>query len=202
MVEAALGENTPVVPARNKATQLGQRFARDNGGEGGGQTVAAWRWMHGEENNGQPTREIEIETTLRDKNGERLRSTSRLVVEVHPVAAIRVWWSLWSKRKKGEVAPVEEELLGELMDIVVELFEEVGEIYGCVIELCYVVQSCVLVVVEYGLRAKLFVLDVRYTNVFTPKSLRRREIGPLVTRSGRLEAPYLEKQVCEVRYRG
>ncbi|KOM25069.1 hypothetical protein LR48_Vigan48s000200 [Vigna angularis] len=54
MAEAALGENTPAVCERNRATQLGQRFAGDNGGEGGEGTVAARRWMHGEDDKGHP----------------------------------------------------------------------------------------------------------------------------------------------------
>ncbi|KOM50172.1 hypothetical protein LR48_Vigan08g099900 [Vigna angularis] len=52
MAEATLGENTPTVRERNRATQPGQRFAGDNGGEGGGGTVAARRWMHEEDDKG------------------------------------------------------------------------------------------------------------------------------------------------------
>ncbi|WVZ14210.1 hypothetical protein V8G54_011776 [Vigna mungo] len=121
MAEAALGENTHAVCARNRATQLGQHFIGDNGGEGRGRTVAAWRWTHGEDNNGQPTREIETKTTLHDRNGERLKSTSRLVVEVCPVSAVRVWWSLWSKRTKGEVALVEEKSVCRVISLGVKI---------------------------------------------------------------------------------
>lgn len=38
-------------------------------------------------------------------------------------------------------------------------------------------------------------------NLFTRKSMKSRETGPLATRVGRVKPPCLEKQVCEVGYR-
>ncbi|KOM48032.1 hypothetical protein LR48_Vigan07g173600 [Vigna angularis] len=86
MAEATLGENNPTVCERNRATQPGQRFAGDNGGEGRGGTIAARRWMHGEHDKGHLRQKSKPRFALQqfafglwsERNRNRNRDRSRI----------------------------------------------------------------------------------------------------------------------------